>query len=679
MSLKRRILKWGLIGLVLLAFATWFGFRTFLFNPLEDDYAYDVSTLIPRGVDFYLSKADLGRDIDPDLTLAVSEAFEASERGQALEKLPAFQELLAVVDTAEIREEVRRQLSQLPIEVDPLELFGGEDLALAGFFQGGSRAQNDWAVYGRANWVAKMGVALLAYPGLLKLEEQGLSVEQVDDATEGFIAYRLSGGQLERPLLVQRIQDVVILGTDAELFRQVPQLVRTRGENSFGLSAKYEDQINLTGRDGDELELFVDYRGLAESKGWSGRWPDTKAEEFLPAYLGRFFQAGAINEVIGHLTFGRVVSLDLHTTLSSEVIEGAQKRLYRRRGFDRETVLSEVAQLIPQDVGLFAYGVGDVHDLLHEALASSEDALVSNLEDMVRSVWSYDDCDPMIEDLDAMFADRFAFCMRANDYEVRDDDPPHDGAVVPAWALVLWVEDPERVKQYRETIHSRQADFLIQGREPGSKGVFEHTLRPSGKLVYEYWSPMVPGTGHMATLTDELRGGTVFMIGNNHNLVGQMSKTYFDGASGGAPRLSELPTFRTQVGAALPSANLLLWVNPKTMARTWRGMAQRWASDKVVIDWSVERPRLEQKFVKENMPGAVWGQLTESQQEELDLRIQPELDSFEAQFRGQHSARFEADYRDRIAAFEAFDAALLVVGFDKSSIDVSARLKFPLE
>jgi hypothetical protein len=685
MAGKRRVLKWGAAGLLVFLFILWFGFTTFLFNPLEDDYEYDVSTLIPRNVDFYVAKAGLAGDLDSDLELRVAGELAENPRLQAITRLPAYQELASKVDLAAVRKEVQESLAQLPVKVDPLQIFGGRDVALAGTFRGpgdgaGPGGAIEWGVYGRANWMGKLGVSLLAYPNLLKLDQQGIAVEEVRSADGSErIAYLLSGGRLTRPLYVHRLQDVVALGTDPELFRQMPVLARQRGQDSFGQSARYEDRINVAGRDPDELELFLDYRALAEQRGFTGRWPDSTSDAFGTALAGRLFQSGSLNDAIGRMRFGRVLALDLHGTLSSELMTAVQKRLYRHRGIDKETLLSDVASMIPADAGLFVYGVGDLGDLVREALSSSEDAFVTNLEDLVRSVWSYSDVQPLVDDLDAAFGDRFAFCVRKNDYTAREDDPPHDDTVVPAWALVLWVEDEARVKALRDTVSANQGSFGIHGREPGTPGVFYHELSGGGQLVFEYWSPLIPGTGHMSTVTDVISGGTVFVISNHFSLCGQMLNTFRHAAAGGFPQLAEQPTFSTQVTAALPSANLVLWVNAGQMGDTLRGMAKRWASDKVQIDWDVERPRIEKKVLKEKMPDAVWGKLTPQQEEELAMLSQPEKDAFEADFRSQHASKFELEFREQIEALEALDGVLLEVALDKADLDLALRVRLPLE
>ena len=52
-------------------------------------------------------------------------------------------------------------------------------------------------------------------------------------------------------------------------------------------------------------------RALIENMRWSGRWPDPDAQDFTPAFLGKLFQAGAMNEVIGLVDFENGVQMDL--------------------------------------------------------------------------------------------------------------------------------------------------------------------------------------------------------------------------------------------------------------------------------------------------------------------------------------------------------------------------------
>jgi hypothetical protein len=275
-----------------------------------------------------------------------------------------------------------------------------------------------------------------------------------------------------------------------------------------------------------------------------------------------------------------------------------------------------------------------------------------------------------------MFADRFAFCMVDNDFPIDPGGAPTDGRVVPAWGLALWVEDEARLAALRETVTSNQGAFGIHGREPGSQGVWTFTL-PGGWLCYEYWSPFVAGTGHLASI-NAVTSGPTLVVGNHSKLLADMMNAFAQRGKGGPPSLADHPSFLTQVNAGLASSSFVLWANPRAMDKTWRGMSATWASDKVVIDWDLERPRILQKVLKEKMPEATWGRLTPDEEAELEMLAQPELDAFDLQFRSQHGAKFQREINERIDALEGVEALLFEVRLDKAALDLALRLKYPI-
>jgi len=93
MSLKSRFLRITLIVLGVLAFAGYFAFATFLYDPLEGDLDYDVAALAPRDVDFYASKADLRALLQPFPDLAAKKQLEENAAWNAWTSSPEYQDL----------------------------------------------------------------------------------------------------------------------------------------------------------------------------------------------------------------------------------------------------------------------------------------------------------------------------------------------------------------------------------------------------------------------------------------------------------------------------------------------------------------------------------------------------------------------------------------------------------
>ena len=78
--MQRRVLKYVVTASSLVVLGGFWAFSTFVFDPFEDDYEYPLSTLIPRDVEFFLSKADLGEDFDPFPEPVFLEDFLADPR-----------------------------------------------------------------------------------------------------------------------------------------------------------------------------------------------------------------------------------------------------------------------------------------------------------------------------------------------------------------------------------------------------------------------------------------------------------------------------------------------------------------------------------------------------------------------------------------------------------------------
>ena len=221
--------------------------------------------------------------------------------------------------------------------MEPQRIFGGGDLAIAGTFKGRDLAQADWAVYGDVDWVGKLAVALLRHPGLIGLEKQGLEAKVERDWVV------LSGPRLLRPLCIARIRDVVIVSSQPEMVRAALELRDKGYQDSLHQSAPYFDHIQNAERNTrrDEFEVALDLAALREALKLPGNLPDSKSQDFAPAFFGKYFQLGAIKDVVGVLGIDDGLVVDLHGTLSPEVTTPVQDRFYRTRGIEAASGMRE--------------------------------------------------------------------------------------------------------------------------------------------------------------------------------------------------------------------------------------------------------------------------------------------------------------------------------------------------
>lgn len=704
MASKRRLLRLALTALVIVGIAGFGVFSTFLYNPFEGKYEFDVASLVPREVDFYVSKADLRGDFDPFPRPAFADELEQSARAKAFLEHPRVAGWLEGLGIDEALTQLDAALAQLPVQVDPLQVFGGEDLAIAGTLNGDDLTQADWAVYGRTSTLGRIGVELLSYPGLLGLSEQGFVVEDVGEAVS------LEGGQLPRKLFVERIQDVIIVATKADYVESALALEGSRGQDSFGQSAKYGDSIASLEREGDELELYADYRVLRQGLRLPENLVDPYSANVAEAVLGNLLPTASIRELAGIVGFGQGVQLRLHGNLSSENLTAVQKRFLRVRGAAKDDVRF-AAMFAPEDTGAFVYLTGDIGDILREALrAVDNEALKSNLADVVRNVWGHSDVNMLIDDLETAFKDRAALVVRDNDYpDEGASGPPHDDRTVPAWALILFPQEREKIDELINRVIARQSYLGIRGHEPGSRGVFDNEVA-GGTNVKEYWSEFVPGTGHIAS--SEIRLGSsdssraareravssrnrgaeeertresvgredVFLVSNNHQMIGAMVKTFFEGGPTW-PRLADKPFFETLVNVGLPSSNLTVWVDPRAISDTTRELARETAMLVAAddIDWAIERPRIEKEILRAQFPGETWGALSPEVEQQLAILAEQAAEEFRAEHVAGRAPELRQAAEATLDALEATSGTFVELGLDQRAFDLLVRVIVPFD
>lgn len=689
MSLKKRILKIGCITGAIVLFLGYFAFSTFFFKPFEGDWPNDIAGLIPRQVDFFLAKARLDYDFVEFPRLAAADDIEATTAWTAFDASSTYQEWKQANDIDGLLAQIRREVDRLPLGMEPEDVFGGKDLALAGNFRPGGLENADWAIYGRANWAGKLAVSALRFPGVFGLSSQGLKVKSHDACRE------ISGGQLKRPLFVTRVQDVIVVGTTRDLVEQAPRLDEVSGKDSLFLSAGYQDYIFRDDREpGDpELEVVMDVRALLETMGLPGPYPDTQSQRFLPAFLGRLIQIPSWKTVEGIVGFLGGLRVDLHGSFSSERISDFQRRLYREDSFDRKQLLNRAARLAPADCVMFAYLHGPVADILRQALQSVEPALRSNLDDALRSTGRFaSGLDGLVQRLGSSLRNRTAVIVREQDYgpimetttSGAEVESEHDGAPVYAITVVTWLakdaEASETLDSIREAIGQNADKFGLKGFDPDKAGDHGYyRFDSNGFETREFWSPFIPGTGVISTqFTDEKEH---FWITNHPEMFKHVRYTYYQGASGGYPRLSDYGPFQSMVDTALPSSNLLVWFNPRKAGPTLRKLARRAAKDDALsdVDWKTRRRQAESDVLRQQFPGISRAQLTPKQNEDLQNSVNAVLDEFAQVHRSERMPALIADAERQINILEAASAILVELDLDPASFQLHARVLTPLE
>ncbi len=672
MTWKTRLLRIFGALLVLILFVGYFTFSTFLFDPFESGIGVDVSGLVDRKVDFFIARAHLSDTFEDFPHLAVEDEVVAHTAWESFSGSPEQEELLAALDYERLIGEVEQALSDLPMGLEPLDVFGGGDLALAGYLQGARLEDAQWALYGNLSTAGKLAIELLDYPGLLGLPEQGIEVTSADRHVT------LTGPEFDQPIHLTRVRDVGILSNTPALLEAAHDFEARQFEDSFLLGATYHDKIQLTprGADRDEMEVFLNTRKLLATMQVSGDWPDKNSQDFLPALGAKFFQLGFVNQVAGVLGLDEGATLDLHGEISTELLNPLQNRTYRRRAVSSDELLNEYAVYAPADASLFVYMKCDIGDLFEQFFASIEPAARELVEDVIPQTGKYRTLQQMIDDLDSALKDRCVLVMRPNTYEGDPNAAPHNDVPVPAIALVAWPKDKagssEKLDDIIQAIGGLGAQIGMAGKEPGQSGFYSYKV--GGHKIHELWFPALDGTGHVSTLVYD----KLCILSNHFEMPNHIFKTWTQGGDRGFPRLSERSDFSALVKSTQKGANFAVWFNPQTAATFFRDRARLEAMDSIEIDWSFQRNLHEDRILREAYGGRKRTELAPAEIPDFDGKVDAALEEVQRNITDAQLPVLMAEYERKIVYSEAMQGALLMLALKPEQFDLALRVMAPL-
>ena len=669
MSRKSRLLRIASVVLFVVVFVGYFAFSTFFFSPFEGRLGVDVSALTPRDVDFFLARADLSELFGEFPELAAAEEFEGNETYQVWKSSPEAADFYAKIGLTETIAELEAMSAQMPLGMAPLDIAGGRDLAIAGNFEGASLAEADWALYATVNWLGKLAIEGLPYTTLHGLEDQGFLVDSQGSLTE------ISGGGLTRPIYVSRIKDVAVVATSKSWIEAAFDNEGRQYQDSFYQRALYADHVvnAKRSRAADEVEFFVNTRAAFEALGTKA-WPDEASDSPVQQFISRFFRSEMLNRVVGIVAVDDGVSIDLHGELSSEKMTSMQTQNYRLGGADQSELRERILSYVPEDTALLIYGKSRPGDLLSTTLEVMEPAMRDLIADVLKDSGRYPKLDGLVEELDGALKNRFALIVRQNDYPIGAEDPPNDGQPVFAASLLTWMEKPEVVEELRDTIGRMGNRIGLQPIKPEHSSGF-YRNRVGGYTQFEYTSPAIPGTG--VIVTQNTPDG-ICIVSNSVYMLNHLLKTNTQGAPQ-YPRITDRIDFVALLDDSLPKAQLTLWADPREAAGTFRSMSRRWAEDSIVIDWRIERAKVEAQVLKEQFPGQRQGSLSPAVQAEVDKLVDPQLDALKERIFAEQVPVLQAETNRYITYAEAVRACLLRVNFTPKTFDLSLRIVAPLE
>ena len=308
-----------------------------------------------------------------------------------------------------------------------------------------------------------------------------------------------------------------------------------------------------------------------------------------------------------------------------------------------------------------------------------EPAMRQAIEDQFRATGRYRQIAELVRQIDGALKDRCVLIMRTNDYPEDPDGPPHSDEPVFATALVLWLQGQagaDTMTQLRELIGQQGALFGLKGKQrpDGTHEAGYYSNRIGGYEIREFWSELIPGTGVIATVN----ATGMCIVSNSYDMTGHLLKTLNRGSSE-FPRLSERPEFHRLVMDSIPTADIVLWVDPGELAETLEARVPQAARDAVQIDWVTERSRAQAKVLREEFGGRQPQQLGAAEQERYERRVGEALDAVEDEAVRVQGGAALAKMQRQVAWLKGARAFLLMASFAPREVELSLRLIAPLQ
>ncbi|MEM8713395.1 MAG: hypothetical protein AAGG01_20815, partial [Planctomycetota bacterium] len=197
-----------------------------------------------------------------------------------------------------------------------------------------------------------------------------------------------------------------------------------------------------------------------------------------------------------------------------------------------------------------------------------------------------------------------------------------------------------------------------------------------GLKVREFWSPYIPGTGHIAVLLY----GENLIISNRYAMIDELVQNKVRKGSG-APLLRNLPKFQTMLQDSVKTANFLTWLNPRTGTDLLLEQAQEGLPNRIEgsIDYRTKRREEEAKVLRTVFGGKARSGLTADEAQRLDDQVDTNLRIYKDKVIKENLPRELEGVQRQLTYLNGISAALAMIKLEPKVFKLSVRVETPYE
>lgn len=660
-----------LIFLVPLLYFTW---TIMFFSPFEESFG-NIEYIIPRDVDFYVSKVDLDDDFDEFPAPRVLQELKVNREWREFQETAQFKELSGGKSIDDRLTEIRASIKDIPL--DPLEDFLGREVAVAGTF-GPPGKDNTFLAFFRGSWKAKFVFELMTWDFIRGMAPDPVIADSTAEFDQrGFITLVLADGQ-GTTFYLKRCTDLIIAGNDEKLIADVAELVdlgRNSIDLSLGGSQAFVDKITAVTHEGEEL---VDFHINLNNFFKRATFDDTlKANniDFSVMTAMDMFNPDFFRDLTGTVNLEDSLVLTARSEINKQNVQEADEAGFFDQGsLELQAGMTELASMLPPDVFLAGCAKLRLQHFLTTLEKNLEPDLRTLINDLVREggrhsiKWKLTGTWELIDYFDRMFGTKVYFALRprAKDKPIIPFEQP-----LPSMALIFEIADPERLDLLEEVIinlqDNRRQAFDISQFKNDWYGCNIKILDPKG--IEE----------ELEVIAFTRMGGKHFVISTSSDFIREIVQAW----ARPEPRLEleGLDKYKRAAGLFPKHGNLAVYLEMEGFRGALRDYSVFWGHlqiEQTPEQVQAERQRVRQRVSRE-LGFAGRRELSQADEERLVETVDEEmLRLLEARMESEvpgHAAAF----LERFVWLDLFRSFSIAVNVQPHSIDLGIQVETVLE
>jgi len=660
-----------LIGLGLTLPLLYFAFTRMFFDPFEPSQP-SFQLLVPQDVDLFVHRKHLSGDF---------QGFPEPKVPGRWMRTPEWRELTATnwyrgtgwpTDMNALVDSVLGAHAELLTQdgsVDPLVDFLGQEVAVVGRDPGSA---GHLAFMARLTPAGKLAVEALAFEGALHGALPGATRTEVRDPDVPAVSWQRIDLPDADSIFYARRYDLLVVGTNERLVRDILRTVEQGSELSLGLSRLYHDNLVSPSEPLDQrfsMAWFADLNHLVDAYDLA---PDTvdRHRDALLNVLPRLIDWELMQEGIGRLEFdSRRINFTAHADLDVAAASDDKGGLLGAPAFYVEYRLNQLLSILPSSTAAVVTFNVDLKRFLNTITAGLDSEIITLTNGLIRDVarynpnWRVQSLSQFIAEVARVLEGEISVAFRPLDHQI-----PAGAQPIPALAIIAKVRD------------AAACEALFQA--------FTNAYRVLGVSTDDMWQQDHQGIGtrkymNLAGLAAEqvsfmVLEGETMVLSTDDDFTLDIFKTYteVDRSAASGDGVSELIASFAPTGQRRARGNVAAWGDVDMIREMLEPYAEWTAELETQLDFLLLRAQLRRQLIESDYSRFKGrDELPEDSEAELAAKLDTLLDEMEARRLAEDVPRVAQELRERRQWMELLQQGAFSVLLEERATELAVHLR----